>query len=204
MSSTIHDLLSNVIGHDSIGVHDWGDPDTWQKKPEGGWSDPENMDSSFVVEPKPGEAIIIQEAAVKFAADAKMQSPMLIELYVGDICVKTRRYEGKKSFIDRFTSFKIIPLSGINGYTADVLLWEYEFDEKIQLWSSGGFTGGTPQIVDGKPVNMILDGDGNPKLTKMVLRIENDKPYYREDGTVPNLALVRYPSSIICKDPDVG
>ena len=195
MSSTLDDLYSKVVDDDSIGAHDWGDDTDWTNPAGDGHSE-------FVIKPKDGQTIILTEAWVKFDANVDMQSPFEVRYCVGDLAVRTTLYKNLSDFVDRFGKFERLNLAGVNGYEHDILFWRYKFDKEVVLWSSGGFEGGSPVIVDGVPTNMFLDGDGRPKLTKVVLKIQDDTPYKNKDAGAISMARVRYPGSVICEDPD--
>lgn len=189
MSSTIHNLHDKVIDDDSISTHDWST--------DAAWTEPAGEEhSTFVLEPAPGQAIILNQAWVKFDAALEMHSPFLVQYCVDDVVVRTTTYKDLHDFIDRFGAFERLSLVGVNGFTSDILFWSYVFDKPVVLWSSGG-------VVDGVP---LLDGDNKPKLTKIVFKIQaqsgNSTPYLNKHGQAASMARVRYPGSEICIDPD--
>jgi len=175
--STVNDLRNNILKKDSIGTHDWGDDTSWQNYEEG-W--PSGKDSSFIVEPVAGQAIIIPRARIRYSEDAIMHSPLKIDYYIGETVVDTTTYKNQDDFFDRFDSFEVFPTSGGNGYTADIWSHEYEFDEAIVLWSSVGAG----------------------KLNKMVIFIEDNEQYKKQDASAIEMARVRYLGCLICTDPD--
>lgn len=176
MNATIDTLYDSVIKKDSIPTHDWGDSSQWAGAPS----------SSFTIKPNPGEAIIIPRARIRYSENAHMGSALVIDYYVGEAVVSSTEYKNQNDFFSRFDEFERFAVAGSNGYDADIFSHEYEFDAPLVLWSSEG-----------------VDGDGAPKLNKIVIRIADDQPYKQSDDTSPiNMAQVRYLGCLVCTDPD--
>jgi len=180
MSKQLSDLPAEADSWESIPTHEFTDPDTWQRKPEGGWVDPPNdYDSTFELEPPEGKAYAIHSVRIRYSAHAKLHAALIVEYWAGELKVGETVYASKADFIDRCPDFEVLDVTGNGDYTSPIWAHSYEFQEPLVLWS-------TP---------------GPGRLTKMVLKIEDHQPFKQEGGADAEAVKVRYPDIAVYTEP---
>ena len=187
MSGTQRDGLPvEVKRFDTIGTHDFSDNTTWS----------DSTSSLWVLIPDDGEAIRLTEVMTNFSEDLHIHEggEVLVEFWIDPIPapVVVVSYASIADWFSRAFEKYHIPYSGPDS-SANIIQLNIPFSQAPVLWSSGGVN-----METGIPA---VDAQGQPKLTKMTVRIADDVPYTTIDGGVVALARSKYVAEIYV-DPD--
>ena len=162
---------------DTIGTHEWGNPDTWPS--------PDN--SEWTLQPAAGEAIRLSEAMIVFTEDTVIHvgGEMIIEFWKTGFQapVKYYTYKSFNDWMSRALMKERLPYNGPE-LDANVIQLNIPFAQPPVLWSSEG-----------------VDAEGMPKLNKMTIRIADNVPYKKTGGENSQLVRAKYFAEVYV-DPD--
>ncbi|PNX51461.1 MAG: hypothetical protein BV456_03095 [Thermoplasmata archaeon M8B2D] len=167
-------LPDNSVYGDTIGTHDFANPDSWVSQDNSIWE----------LKPKPGQAIEILGVQMDFSEDIfipQSGQAILIKFWIDgqNEPIRTHVYENMSKWISRSkkkTRTEFINIGGaITGPT-----YQFDLDFALPLpvlWSSSGF-----------------DGIGFPKINRMTVEIDGNIPYKKNSVRNINaeMAVARY------------
>ncbi len=167
---------------DTIGTHDFAKPDTWPVPDDSSWEiNPTDSASKYH-----GKVVKLNEIQVDFAEKLVMHSGgrLLVDFYMAGVAepVFTYIYTDMDDWISRSQEKVKIDYAGPVG---PYMQYNIQFAVPQILWTSVG-----------------VDANGDPKLNKMVLRIEDNVAYKDSEGAAATIARGRYFAEIYT-DPDV-
>jgi len=135
------------------------------------WND---YDSSFTVYPTDGQAIVLSSVWLKMSQNAVMHSPLLIQYKAKTgTLIRQTTYNNLDDFLDRFTSYTLLEVA---RYTNNIEFYEYMFPQPLVLR-----TADTPA---GYPM---------PYFHSITIKVQDDQPYYNDEGGSIEFCRVRYP-----------
>lgn len=175
-------LPIEVLQFDTIGTHDFAKPSTW----------PDTDDSSWIINPTDSSSrfhnkvVKLNGIQLDFAEALIMHAggELLVEFYMtgNPAPVFTYVYRDMDDWISRSQSKHKVDYQGPTG---PFMQYNIQFAVPQILWTSAG-----------------VDGLGQPKLNKMVLRIADDVAYKDGEGNPAKIARGRYFAEIYV-DPNI-
>lgn len=167
---------------DTIGTHDFSNVATWPAIADSKWVlDPIDEES-----PYHDKAVQLNEIQLDFAEQLVMHTggALIIDFYMSGNPnpVRTYAYTDMDDWIARSQYKQRIDYQGPIG---PFMQFNISFAQPPILWTSTG-----------------VDAEGNPKLNKMVLRIEDDSPYLDDTSEPAKIARGRYFAEVY-DDPDI-
>jgi len=200
-------LSDNYKTQETIHSHPWNRENEWVLCPDpvAGWGET-TKDSRWELKPPAGDMYIATHCFVQCSCDILVtpERALIVEGVFDDADEAGKVEITRFSYLDILTSRAsekriLDPNTGHGagatpGETLTKRFYELKipFAHEVLLWSSAALTGGQP----------ALDGAGNAKFRKMIVRIGDNEPYTNAAGTAPaETTLSRYFCDVYT-DPD--